>query len=159
MKEYTEKELTLKAEAYCAAAERCPSDVRAKLRQWGSDEPATAAVMAHLFKERYLDENRYCVAFVRDKYRFNQWGRLKIVQALRMKQLPDEAIDAGLRKINEEEYTDLLRQLLRQKEKGVRAANDYERRAKLMRFAAGKGFALDEIQQCLRHLHADEFME
>ena len=148
MKEYTEKELTLKAEAYCAAAERCPADVQAKLCQWGSDEPTAAAVMAHLFQERYLDESRYCVAFVRDKYRFNQWGRLKIVQALRMKRLPDEAIDTGL-----------LRQLLRQKEKSIRTANDYERRAKLMRYAAGKGFTVDEIQQCLRHLDADEFME
>ncbi|MCI5581064.1 MAG: RecX family transcriptional regulator [Phocaeicola plebeius] len=159
MKEYTEKELTLKAEAYCAAAERCPADVQAKLCQWGSDEPTAAAVMAHLFQERYLDESRYCVAFVRDKYRFNQWGRLKIVQALRMKRLPDEAIDTGLQEINEEEYTGLLRQLLRQKEKSIRTANDYERRAKLMRYAAGKGFTVDEIQQCLRHLDADEFME
>lgn len=159
MKEYTEKELTLKAEAYCAAAERCPADVQAKLSQWGSDEPTAAAVMAHLFQERYLDESRYCVAFVRDKYRFNQWGRLKIVQALRMKRLPDEAIDTGLQEINEEEYTGLLRQLLRQKEKSIRTANDYERRAKLMRYAAGKGFTVDEIQQCLRHLDADEFME
>ena len=31
MKAYTEKELTLKAETYCASAERCPSDLEEKL--------------------------------------------------------------------------------------------------------------------------------
>ena len=87
MKEYTEKEILNKAEAYCSAVERCPSDVEAKLKGWGASPETVAAVMAHLFKEKYLDTIRFCSAYVRDKYRFNQWGRVKIAQSLRMKGL------------------------------------------------------------------------
>lgn len=159
MKEYTEKELTLKAEAYCVAAEHCPAEVAAKLRQWGAGEDTTATVITHLLKERFMDEARYCTAFVRDKYRFNQWGRVKIVQALRMKQLPPEAIETGLEAIDEDEYGEGLRQLLRQKSKGLKAANDYERRNKLLRFALGKGYSMDEVLRHVKELEADEWMD
>lgn len=160
MKEYTEKELTYKAEAYCVAAEHCPADLAAKLRQWGADETVTASIIAHLVKERFLDETRYCIAFVRDKYRFNQWGRQKIVQALRMKQLPAEAIEAGLQEIDETSYDDGLRRLLQQKSKSIKAANEYDRNTKLIRFAIGKGFAMNEILRHIRQLNDnDEYMD
>ena len=86
MKEYTENELRNKAEVYCLAAERCPSEVEAKLQQWGASPETSAHILEHLQKERFVDTARFCRAFVRDKYRFNQWGRMKIIQALRMKQ-------------------------------------------------------------------------
>ena len=46
-------------------------------------------------------------AFVRDKYRFNQWGRVKISQALRMKKIPADVIAEGLEEIDEREYVEL----------------------------------------------------
>ena len=103
MKEYTEKELQNKAEAYCSSVERCPSDVEAKLKGWGASPETLAAVMAHLFKEKYLDTVRFCSAYVRDKYRFNQWGRMKIAQSLRMKGLTSDEINAGMEDIDEDE--------------------------------------------------------
>ena len=137
MKEYTEKEILNKAEAYCSAVERCPSDVEAKLKGWGASPETVAAVMAHLFKEKYLDTIRFCSAYVRDKYRFNQWGRVKIAQSLRMKGLTSEEINAGMEDIDEDEY--------KQKLKSIKAETDYERNAKLIRFAAGRGFTMQEI--------------
>ena len=84
-KECSENEVRNKAEAYCSSVERCVSEVEAKLEQWGADNGIKERVIEHLIKEKYIDQQRYCAAFVRDKYRFNQWGRLKIVQALRLK--------------------------------------------------------------------------
>ena len=112
MKEYTEKEILNKAEAYCSAVERCPSDVEAKLKGWGASPETVAAVMAHLFKDKYLDTIRFCSAYVRDKYRFNQWGRVKIAQSLRMKGLTSEEINAGMEDIDEDEYNSILQNLL-----------------------------------------------
>ena len=143
MKNYTEHELKLKAEAYCSASEHCPSELRTKLKLWGADETTT-------------DDARFCRFFVRDKYRFNQWGRLKIIQALRMKQLPQEAISTGLEEIDEREYADMLLHLLQQKAKTVKAATEYERNAKLMRFAAGRGFSADEIMKQLKRTGTDD---
>lgn len=156
MKNYTEHELRLKAEAYCSAAEHCPSEIRTKLALWGADETTTENILSHLLKERYLDNERFCRFFVRDKYRFNQWGRLKIIQALRMKQLPQDAISNGLDEIDEREYADILQHLLKQKAKTVKAATEYERNAKLMRFAAGRGFSADEIMQQFKQTGAND---
>ena len=89
MKEYSEAEIKSKAEVYCSSVERCPSDVEEKIRKWGASEEVTERIMAHLQKERYLDAARFCRFYVRDKYRFNQWGRMKIAQMLRMKRLSD----------------------------------------------------------------------
>ena len=83
----------------------------------------------------------------------------EIIQALRMKQLPPEAIETGLEAIDEDEYGEGLRQLLRQKSKGLKAANDYERRNKLLRFALGKGYSMDEVLRHVKELEADEWMD
>lgn len=159
MKEYTEKELMQKAEAYCAAAERCPSDVEGKLKGWGAVAEVGARIMAHLLEERYLDTVRFCRFFVRDKYRFNHWGRMKIIQALRMKHLSEKEIETGLEEIDPEEYDGILKNLLEKKAKEVKAASGYERNAKLLRFAAGRGFTMDEIMKHLTLAETDEHME
>ena len=158
MKKYTEEELKYKAEVYCSSAERCPSEVEKKLQQWGSTTDVTESVMASLFKERYLDTARYCRAFVRDKYRFNQWGRMKISQALRMKQLSSTDIEEALNEIDEEEYFSLLEDLLKQKARSVKACTQYERNAKLIRFAVGRGFLMDEVLRLIKQVDADEFI-
>lgn len=159
MKEYTEKELMQKAEAYCAAAERCPSDVEDKLKGWGAAAEVGVRIMAHLLEERYLDTVRFCRFFVRDKYRFNHWGRMKIIQALRMKRLSEKEIETGLEEIDPEEYDGILKNLLEKKAKEVKAASGYERNAKLLRFAAGRGFTMDEIMKHLTLAETDEHME
>ena len=155
--EELDKALVYKVESYCSTAERCPADVEMKLKKWGADDALLASVMAHLYKERYLDDARFCRFFVRDKYRFNQWGRMKIVQALKMKHFCQADINAGLEEIDESEYADILRRLLQQKRKGIKAKSEYELNVKLMRFAVGRGFTTDEI---LRHIkEPDEYMD
>lgn len=159
MKEYTEDELKYKAEAYCSTTEHCPAEVMAKLIQWGADGEMSERILEHLQKERYVDSVRFCRAFVRDKYRFARWGRVKIVQALRMKHLSSEEIEAGVAEIDEEEYAKGLRDLLRQKSKSVSGKDEYERNTKLIRFAVGRGFTMGEVLRYVKQIDPDEFMD
>lgn len=96
---------------------------------------------------------------MRDKYRFARWGRVKIVQALRMKHLSSEEIEAGVAEIDEEEYAKGLRDLLRQKSKSVSGKNEYERNTKLIRFAVGRGFTMGEVLRYVKQIDPDEFMD
>ena len=123
-----------------------------KLYQWGAPEQAWKGILDHLEKEKYIDENRYAVAFVRDKYRFNQWGRIKISQALRMKQISAGCISEALEEVEEGEYLTVLTSLLKKKLRSVKASNDYERNGKLIRFAAGHGYEMSDILLCLKKL-------
>lgn len=158
MKEYSESELRNKAEAFCSIAEHCPSEVIAKLAKWGADEIATEHILLHLERERYIDTTRYCRFFVRDKYRFARWGKIKIKQALKMKGLPDEDIRMGLDEIDETEYENMLKDLLCQKKRSVTGKNGYERNAKLIRFAIGRGYAMEEIVRHVKNME-DEYLD
>lgn len=151
-KECTVEEARLKAEAYCAMSEHCTDDVCRKLEQWGAPLAAYDSILEHLKKEKYVDDARYAIAFVRDKYRFNQWGRMKIVQALRMKQIASVEINRALEEIDETEYSDILTSVIQRKQPTIKAANDYERRGKLIRFAAGRGYEMEKILQCLERI-------
>ena len=113
--ELSENDLRYKAEAYCSSMERCVTDVEAKLSQWGATPEMMEKIVRHLQDERYIDQKRFCSAFVRDKYRFNQWGRVKISQALRMKKIPADVIAEGLEEIDEREYVEILSGLIEQK--------------------------------------------
>ena len=140
-KTYSETELLIKAQAYCSAAEHCPSELRTKLKAWGCSDQLTAdSIINDLIQERFIDETRYCIAFARDKCWFNSWGKLKISLALKAKGLSPEAIQTGIDSIDEEDYSMILRRLLEQKAKTLNCSDERELKAKLLRYAYSKGF-------------------
>lgn len=149
MKELTEKQLTDKAERYCIQAERCFSEVRKKLELWGATKDVAVQIVEHLLRERFLDEERFAVAFARDKMRYNRWGRVKIRHALREKEVPGDQALQALTRLDEEEYRDILLKTLCDKWPQVKGRNDYERRQKLIRFALGRGFEMQEVTALL----------
>ena len=148
-KEMTEQEAYLQLAAVCAQAEHCEQEMRDKMRRWGLDEAQQEHVVARLVQERYVDDLRYARAFVNDKIRYNKWGRRKVQQALWQKRISDDIQRQVLDEIDENEYLEVLRPLLRQKRKTVKAATDYELNQKLLRFALGRGFTFDIIRQCI----------
>jgi regulatory protein len=148
-KEITEQEAFLQLATVCAQAEHCEKEMRDKLKRWGIDESAQNRIIQRLINERYIDNERYARAFVKDKIRYNKWGRRKVQQGLWLKQIDPEIQQRVLNEIDENEYLDVLRPLLRQKRKTVKAQNDYELNQKLVRFALGRGFTFDIIRQCL----------
>ena len=148
-KEITEQEAYLQLAALCAQAEHCQQEMRDKMRRWEVDETAQNRIVARLVKERYIDDERYARAFVKDKIRYNKWGRRKVQQALWLKHIDADIQQRVLDEIDEKEYLDVLRPLLKQKRKSIKAESDYKLNQKLVRFALGRGFGFDIIRQCL----------
>ena len=158
-KEMTEQEAFLQLASLCANAEHCQHEMLEKMRKWELTEAVQARVMARLVKERYVDDERYARAFVKDKIRYNKWGRRKVKQALWLKRIDDNIQRTVLDEISDEEYLKVLKPLLKQKTKSIKAESDYERNQKLVRFALGRGFTFDIIRQCLdtSDINEDEF--
>ena len=148
-KEMTEQEAYLQLAALCAQAEHCEQEMRDKMRRWELDETVQNRIVDRLIKERYVDDERYARAFVKDKIRYNKWGRRKVQQALWQKHIDADIQQQVLDEIDEKEYLDILRPLLKQKRKSIKAGSDYELNQKLVRFALGRGFGFDIIRQCL----------
>ena len=148
-KDMTEQEAYLQLAALCAQAEHCQQEMRDKMRRWELDETVQNRIIDRLIKERYVDDERYARAFVKDKIRYNKWGRRKVQQALWQKHIDADIQQQVLDEIDEKEYLDILRPLLKQKRKSIKAESDYELNQKLIRFALGRGFGFDIIRQCL----------
>lgn len=148
-KDMTEQEAYLQLAALCAQAEHCQQEMRDKMRRWELDETVQNRIIDRLIKERYIDDERYARAFVKDKIRYNKWGRRKVQQGLWQKRIDADIQQRVLDEIDEREYLDVLRPLLKQKRKSIRAANDYELNQKLARFALSRGFTFDLIRQCM----------
>ena len=145
----TENDAYLTLAALCAQAEHCQYEMLEKMRRWELPDEAQARVMARLIKERYVDDERYAQAFVKDKIRYNKWGRRKVEQALWQKHIGEDIRNRVLDEVDDDEYLSVLRPLLKQKRKSVKANSDYELNQKLMRFAVGRGFTFDIIRQCI----------
>ena len=148
-KECTAEEARFKAEAYCSLVEHCSDDVLRKLEQWGVPSESHEQIIEYLKKERFIDERRYAIAFVRDKYRFNQWGRIKIAYHLKCKHVTQHVIDAALSEIDENEYIPSLEHILQVKMRSLKGKEPILAKASLLRFASSRGFEPNLIYRVL----------
>lgn len=140
----------IRCEELCARAERCEHELREKMRAWRIDSRDIDAIINSLVTRRFLDDSRFARAFVRDKYRFARWGRRKIVMTLKQKRIDSDIIDEALEEINQEEYTSILRSLLRAKAAHMERPLSYDDRMKLLRFAVARGFETQLVSSLLR---------
>ena len=145
----TTDEILYKLAAKCSVSEQCLSDIEAKLSRYDLTEEEHTRILRHLVEEKYVDDRRYAEAYVKDKYRFNKWGRIKIAQGLRMKGIDNETIKSAMEAIDEEEYQEILRDLIKAKRRSTRGSSEYEINGKLIRFATGRGFEFAAIRECL----------
>lgn len=153
----TADEVLYKLAAKCSVSEQCLSDIETKLAKYDLTDEEKTRILRHLVEEKYIDDGRYAEAYVRDKYRFNKWGRIKIAQGLRMKGIDRETIDTAMETIDEAEYFDILRGLIQSKRRSTKGKNDYEVNGKLIRFATGRGFEFSAIRQCIKNVDNNDY--
>lgn len=149
MKPKTEQEALYSLSALCATAEHCSREIEEKMRKWGLPEAVRKRLLTQLVKDGFIDDNRFCRAFVHDKLRYDQWGRRKIELALYRKGIPETIAGPILDEIPDTVYLETLRPLLAAKAKSTKAKSEYERNMKLLRYALGRGFSIDLARQCL----------
>ena len=128
-----------KAEAYCARSEHCAADVRRKLFEWNAPSDLFDEIEESLYQNGFLNDLRFCHAYVHDKVEYQSWGRLKILAGLRALQLPESAISQALEEIDENTYLKNLRSLSAQR----RGDNEEKR----LRFLLQRGFTYEEIKK------------
>lgn len=157
MKQISEKEAQLKLSSLCAQGEHCTQELIDKLNKWEISEEAQARIMEYLTKNKFVDDTRFCAAFVKDKIKYNGWGRKKVEQALYIKRIPRSISDPVFEEIPDEMYLEKLRPLIKQKYPTIKARNEYERAMKLIKFAMGRGFDMRIIRMCIDE--ADELAD
>ena len=150
-KPLTPGEALNKAAAYCTLCERCISEVSTKLTAWGVPYNEQEKIIARLIEEKFIDESRYCRAFVNDKVKFNRWGRIKITAALRDKRLPQELIRDAIEDIDEEQYLQSLGEVIATKQRDLKGKEDFATQQKIIRHAASRGYEPSLIIKAIKY--------
>ncbi len=127
-----------------ARSEKSTGDALRLMRTWGVPEAEQRGVLDKLITDRYIDNRRYAEAYTREKSQLAGWGERKIAMQLRLKGVERETISEVLAELMEDDSrVERLHDKLQRKLRTVKAANDYELRGKLLRYALGLGYDYD----------------
>ncbi len=135
-----------KLERYCAFQERCETEVRRKLTETPCSVAQREEIIRLLRDADFLNEERYVQIFIRSKIH-DQWGKLKIRQALAAKKVDTTLTEHYLDSIDEEVYFQMLQSVM-VKWKRLHP-NDAANKAKLFRFLLTRGFSTSEVMQAI----------
>lgn len=150
---FTPEQSVQKIKQYCAYQERCHSEVRDKLYSFGLRKTEVEEIISELISENYLNEERFAIHYAGGKFRMKQWGKNKIKQALKFKQVSDYCINKALKEIDLKEYEKTFRKLAEQKLKTLKGEkNIFIKKRKLQDFLMQKGFENVIIHELLNNL-------
>ena len=127
-----------------ARSEKSTGDALRLMRTWGVPEVEQRGVIDRLLADRYIDNRRYAEAYTREKSQLAGWGERKIAMHLRLKGVERDVISEVLSELMaDDSMGERLHEKLTKKLRTVKAANDYDLRGKLLRYALGLGYDYD----------------
>lgn len=142
-----------KIKQYCAYQERCHAEVREKLYSFGLKKIEVEEIIATLITENYLNEERFAIHYAGSKFRMKHWGKAKIKQALKFKQVSDYCIRKAMKEIDEEEYQKIFKKLTEQKLKTLKSEkNIFIKKRKLQDFLLMKGYESNVVREVVNNL-------
>jgi|SRR6185437_686174 len=150
---FTPEQSLPKVKQFCAYQERCHSEVRDKLSSFGLHKNEIEEIISTLINENYLNEERFALHFAGGKFRMKQWGKIKIKQALKFKQVNEYCIRKALKEIDTKEYERVFQKLAEQKLKTLRGEkNIFIKKRKLQDFLLQKGFETNLIRNAVNNI-------
>ena len=137
---YTLKEATRKLEGYCAYQERCHKEVVQKLRKMNMIPEAIDTIVTHLIQANFLNEERFAQSFARGKFNIKKWGRNRIVNELKYREISKYNIKAALNEISDEAYVNTLNTIALKRLKEIKESHKQKRRKKLADYLLYRGW-------------------
>ena len=138
--------------SYCALQDRCQWEVLQKLREWGLQQATKEHILEILITDKFIDEERFSSSYCRGKFRIKKWGKTKIINELKRKQISSICINTGLKEIDEKEYNLVLEKLFYQKERSIKDKNQFIRKTKIAKFLIQRGFENNLVWDKIREL-------
>ena len=139
-KSYTVKEATIKLMQFCAYRDRSQKEVEEKLLDMRMIPVAREKIIIQLMRENFLNEERFARSFARGKFRIKKWGKNKIKQELKAREISTPLIRIALTEIDDEDYFKTLRELTDKKSLLLMEKDPFKKRNKLSNYLLQKGF-------------------
>lgn len=134
---------------YCDYQDRCKKELFTKLNSLELTDNDRDFIINFLNDEGYINDERYCRSYVKSKLNLKKWGVNKIKISLISKGIDREIIDSVVSEIDQDSYKEELIKLLENKK--INESDPYKRKAKLIRYAVGKGYSLSMVMEVLNN--------
>lgn len=152
IKSYTLAQAQKKLEYYCAYQERCHKDVIAKLKTLGMIPSVIDKIISELIKANYLNETRFTQSFVRGKFRIKKWGKNRILQELKVRDISSFNIKLGMKEISDDNYQKTFYELFEKRRREVKQLTKTEQKKKIFSYMSYRGWENSKIYDALRDL-------
>lgn len=149
---FSTKEAINKIEHYCAYQERCHNEVEQKLRSMKMDQEEISTIITHLINENFLNESRFACSFARGKHRIKQWGKIRIVNELKFRNITTYNINLALKEITPEEYEATFHSLAERHWESLKEVDKLKKRKKFCDYLLRKGFESDLVYEKVKDL-------
>jgi regulatory protein len=152
---YTLEEAKRKMEKYCIYQDRCHQEIEKKLREIGMIKQASEVIQLHLMEHDFVNEERFARSFARGKFKIKKWGKKRIVNELKKREVSNYNIEAGLSEIDPIEYENTLDETGRRRFENVRETNTLKKRKKVADFLLRKGFESHKVYELVMALERE----
>tara|TARA_R110002167_G_scaffold87159_4_gene235740 strand:+ start:1984 stop:2466 length:483 start_codon:yes stop_codon:yes gene_type:complete len=133
-------EATRKLEGYCAYQDRCHKEVISKLREMNMIPQAIDLIVGHLIQENFLNEERFARSFARGKFKIKKWGKNRIINELKHRDISKYNITTALKEIESKEYLNTFNALAKKRLSEIREKDLQKRRKKLADYLLYRGW-------------------
>ena len=149
---YTLQEAVKKLEHYCAYQDRCHQEVASKLKAMRMIPEAIDHVITHLIEENYLNEERFSCSFARGKFKIKKWGKKRIVNELKQRDISAFNIKCALKEIDDEDYVLTLQELAQKRVLELKETNLLKKRKKLGDYLLYRGWESHLVYEKIKEL-------
>ena len=151
-KSYTLAQAQKKLEYYCVYQERCHKEVIAKLKTLGMIPSVIDKIVSELIKANYLNETRFTQSFVRGKFRIKKWGKNRILQELKVRDISSFNIKLGMKEISNDNYQKTFYELFEKRRREVKQLTKTEQKKKIFSYMSYRGWENSKVYDALRNL-------
>ena len=152
---YTVEEAKRKLEKYCVYQDRCHQEIMQKLREMGMIREASEMIQLHLMEHDFVNEERFARSFAHGKFKIKKWGKRRIVNELKQREVSKYNIEAALSEIDPGEYENTLQEIGRRRFETVQENNTFKKRKKVADFLLRKGFESHKVYELLLSLERE----
>ncbi|MDA1018786.1 MAG: regulatory protein RecX [Bacteroidetes bacterium] len=145
--ELTIKEIEIKLQYYCSYQDRCHKEVHEKLRTFNIINAEANQIISNLISENFLNETRFSKSYVRGKFNIKHWGKIRIVNELKKRNISAFIIMQGLKEIDELEYQNKFEEIFNKKLSSLVGLSLIIKKRKILSYLLYRGWESSLIYQ------------
>ena len=152
--QFSLQEIQQKLEYYCAYQERCYKEVEGKLFDFHLTAEEKDQVLIYLIENNFINEERFAKSFARGKHNYKFWGKNRITNELKFRNISLRIIQEALKEIPETIYLENFHRLAEKHWDSIKERKGPKKNKKFVDYLLRKGYETSLIFEKLKELEA-----